>query len=474
MFYNELELLEIRLDELKDAADRFVIVEAARTFTNQPKPLYFNENREMFSEFLDRIEYVLIENFDGCNSAWECELVQRNAIIKALKNCTDDDIIVISDADEIPNAKTLLKCKDLPGVKVLEQKQYNFFLNYINSSEKYWLRGPRVLSYKDFKNSNKTANEIRNINGKIIKNGGWHFSFLGGIEKVKTKIRAFSHQEYNTKYYNDSKRLSEMIYAGKDIFERGYRYEIAKIDKSFPLYLQKNKERFAELILKKENPLKTLVKRLAKPVLSLCKKLFWKKIETYKSISDGIGDEYLDFISFGAKKILEIGSNAEMLKKHFSAEIVELIPDGHLAENISLLEDNSVDCVVFSDSFSQIAQIDSVLENLKPKMSSNGYIVCTIPNFRHYKILNMIFTKKQFKYEKNDYGNEIYGVMQKSSLRFYTRKSILDLFSMHGYYFISFKGLGASDSLSFKMLNLLSFGSFYDSGHSAFLCVVKN
>jgi len=82
LFYNELDLLEIRLNELKDVVDRFVLLESSRTFTNKPKPLVFKENRSRFSAFLDRIIHIEINRFDtiDMSNTWKVEYHMRRCL----------------------------------------------------------------------------------------------------------------------------------------------------------------------------------------------------------------------------------------------------------------------------------------------------------------------------------------------------------------------------------------------------------
>ena len=101
-FFNELDLMEIRLNVLKDVVEKFVLVEAGETHSRKTKPLYFKENAARFAEFRDRIVYVGIERFpDVCVTDWARENYQRNAIADGLKGAKDDDVLV-SDLDEIP------------------------------------------------------------------------------------------------------------------------------------------------------------------------------------------------------------------------------------------------------------------------------------------------------------------------------------------------------------------------------------
>ena len=82
-FYNELDLLQIRLEELYDVVNHFVLVEATTTFTNRPKEMLFKQNRARYSKYLDKIIYVPVE-LPGSSNAWDNERAQRNAILQEI------------------------------------------------------------------------------------------------------------------------------------------------------------------------------------------------------------------------------------------------------------------------------------------------------------------------------------------------------------------------------------------------------
>lgn len=272
-FFNELDLLEIRLNVLKDVVDRFVLVEAGETHAGKPKPFYFEENRSRFAAFLDRIEYVKIEKFpEGCKTAWWRENIQRNAIAEGLKGAKDDDTIIISDLDEIPRPEKIAEWIGTPGVKRFLQEYYAFYLNYHNVRWRRWC-GTQMLSYRDFRcaydglevyeneflipelNVGTTASKIRSRNlprerGRttVVRNGGWHFTCLGGVEAVAKKIASFAHQEYNP---GDGKidlaEIKRVIESGGGVFWKMNCFG-EWLDETFPKYVRENREKYAHLI----------------------------------------------------------------------------------------------------------------------------------------------------------------------------------------------------------------------------------
>jgi len=464
MFFNELDLLEVRLHELNDVVDKFIISESTRTFSNQPKELIFQKNMDRFKEFLPKIEYMIIDDADlpPYDAAWTYENYQRDVMEKALKGCSPEDLIIISDLDEIPDKEIIKNLGDFGGIKVLDMLQYNFYLNYINSKEPVWLRGTRVFKYKELENTTLTA--IRLSEGEHIPNAGWHFSFLGGIKTIKYKIQAFAHQEYNNEYYTDEKKLEKAVKEGKDIFERGYEYKIVPIDKSFPQYIQKNKDKFKDLILKQSLLLDKIPMQIAK---CFEKKPHRRFVQEYKPKSKY---SIIDFISPNTQKILEIGgedtSFSQELQNKFGENITKLGIYPDLLEQIQELQENFYDCVVFNDNFNQIYDPEKLLSIVKSKMNINGYIVATVFNIRYFDVLKQIFSKKTF-----DYCD--LGALNKKNIRFYTKKSLEHLFHKSGYFFITFKGLNPIKKAGFKILNFLMFNNLNDSQFEKFIIVTK-
>lgn len=260
-FFEELELLEIRLNVLDEVVDHFVIVEATRTFSNRPKPLHYAENKDRFSAFSSKIIHVVVDDYPEFETAWTYENHQRNCIERGLTQCRDDDVIMISDIDEIPRPELVLRYKDDPGIKVFEQWTYVYYLNALSIREPIqW--GTKMLSYRDFRhalddvhnygacnikklNQGTTANKIRTYTGaRRILQGGWHFTFLGGIEAIRTKIQAYSHQERNYAQYTDPRRVEQRM----ERAFKSHRLVGFELDDRFPAYLVKNRERYAHLL----------------------------------------------------------------------------------------------------------------------------------------------------------------------------------------------------------------------------------
>jgi beta-1,4-mannosyl-glycoprotein beta-1,4-N-acetylglucosaminyltransferase len=231
IFYNEIDLLTYRLNILNDIVDYFVIVEATHTFTGKEKKLFFNENKHLFDKFNDKIIHIIVDDFPykypninfGNNDQWKNEFFQRNAIPRGLtciNNLDPNDVIMISDLDEIPDPCTLDKVKKgdiIVDINILLMDLYYYNLNS-KMKEKWALC--KIISYKKYKELNLTCNDIRNTPCPVILNGGWHLSYFGDKHFIKNKINTFSHQELNTDNFTDELKIEERINNSKDLYDR--------------------------------------------------------------------------------------------------------------------------------------------------------------------------------------------------------------------------------------------------------------
>lgn len=134
-FFNELDILKLRMHVLNDVVDKFVISEATVTFSGEKKPLYFQENREMFKEFEDKIIHKVVDDTPMDTSAFMRDSHQKCAVARGLEGAKDDDIVIFSDVDEIPNPEAVKKVlADFDGSKIYALAQRNFYC-YLNMEE---------------------------------------------------------------------------------------------------------------------------------------------------------------------------------------------------------------------------------------------------------------------------------------------------------------------------------------------------
>lgn len=250
-FFNELDILEIRLNELDSVVDKFVLVEATTTHTGLPKPLYFANNKARFAKFLDKIIHVVV-NLPKEGDTWVRERAQRDLIAPILKErCLPGDIIMVSDADEIPRMETVRDYRHHHGPKQFLQQLYYYSLNNRCVNDSLWNWG-KIMPYGDYVHNNMTPCAVRYTEFPPLEKGGWHFSFIGNVEFIKKKISSWAHAEFNTPEINNNSNIEGAIKNGKDVFGRHLKFEKVAIDATYPEFIQKNKVALVEKELIRE------------------------------------------------------------------------------------------------------------------------------------------------------------------------------------------------------------------------------
>jgi Glycosyltransferase family 17 len=248
-FFNELDLLEARLTELDGVAYRHVLVEAPVTHQGNPKPLWYSENKERFSAWQDKIIHIVADLPGG--GAWDREHAQNEAIGRGLDGLRDEDILLLSDADEIPRADVISRLGTRvehpadrgPALRyVLPMRHHQLAVNLVDMG---WWGGTMasfgrpagsIQSFRESRHSPEVP-ALRNRWGWII-DAGWHFSWLGGPAAVRVKAHSYAHEE-RTAFLDES---ADRLYREKISPESGVnRLLEVIIDESFPRYMQERK-----------------------------------------------------------------------------------------------------------------------------------------------------------------------------------------------------------------------------------------
>lgn len=250
--FNEIELLEFRLNILYDYVDYFVITESDTTFSGMKKDFHFLKNEKRFEKFKDKIIYNQISTPTELKITWDREIFQRNSPINKIREfANEDDLILTSDIDEIPSPEVLEKYKNWYTPNTLFHFKQNMYMHFFNVYKTSNWFGTRAcsLSYLD----NKSIDDIResteymhNLTGNVIENAGWHFSYLGGEEQIKYKLESFSHQEYNSDDVKNN--IKKCLSENSDVLGRQIQYQIVNIDDSFPKHLLNNLEKYKHFI----------------------------------------------------------------------------------------------------------------------------------------------------------------------------------------------------------------------------------
>lgn len=260
MFFNEFDLLEIRLNTLDTVVDKFVLVEADHTHSGKKKPLYFDEvkDQERFAKFNSKIIHIIENVFPEGKDSWELENAQRNAIIKGLDTASPNDIIIISDSDEIVNP-TIFPLDYINGPYKLQQSFYYYYFNCKVDHDGSTAIVCRMQNILDAPN----IQTLRELEGSIpvISKAGWHFSYFGGVDNIVEKIEALAHTENDKVEIKNKSKIEEHIQNGEDLFGRPVNCFIldlfsleneipSSISVKAPPYVLDNLERFSKYILK--------------------------------------------------------------------------------------------------------------------------------------------------------------------------------------------------------------------------------
>lgn len=306
-FFNELDMLKIRLNVMSPVVDKFVISEATETFSGLKKPLYYEENKEMFAEYADKIIHVVVDDTPE-GYTHDRDTFQKNAVTRGLVNCTDDDIIIFSDLDEIPNPEKIREILQ----NFQQDKIYHFaqrlFYCYLNMEEvsgnllsyagefegverRKWI-GSKMCSYKLLREQNLQLGELRFPERKEIgirvEDGGWHFGYMGGHgekdvkKRVQEKVISAAHQEYNSKHVLN--QVSDQIKDGKDIFGRDAKFIRCEIDETFPAYIREHQKELDFLIMHEEKPVKHALRRMKVVVKDMCYHILVKVKQLVKKV----------------------------------------------------------------------------------------------------------------------------------------------------------------------------------------------
>jgi len=278
IFFNELELLELRLNILNDVVDYFVLTESPFTVSGNEKPLYYQENKDKFGKFNDKIIHNITETIPNDFSDYlekkpyhtaygskasdldpsgityadlpirfqraiynrECSMY---GILKS--GAEDDDLIITSDADEIINPLVLedLDWFDSANHYVALKRAFYYNLNTLYQED--WL-GSRLCSLKRLKQTTVDRHRQEHPTAYKIENGGWHWSFFGDADNFRLKIESYEHTENNTNQVREN--AENQITNNLDPFGRSFPIVTVPIDDTYPEYVVKNQEKYAQYI----------------------------------------------------------------------------------------------------------------------------------------------------------------------------------------------------------------------------------
>ena len=246
-FFNEKELVELRIKYLSEIVDCFLIVEADVTHTGKKKEWNFPDLlKNNLKEFSHKIQYHKMKvdlkkaedekspNYKGgtWGRSWRVESMQRNFIKEASEKFAPEDIIIMSDLDEIPskNKLSFIKSCDFKVIAPIALEQASFHLNCNFLELEKWI-GSVVLTKELIDKYEPQV--FRDLRKRISRftDAGWSFSSFGGEQRIIEKIESFCHEEYNKEEYKNKEHLKKCIETGSDLFNRKVKKK--KLGKNF-------------------------------------------------------------------------------------------------------------------------------------------------------------------------------------------------------------------------------------------------
>ena len=263
-YFNEDTVLDLRLNILNEVVDKFVILESKETHQGNNKKLNFDINN--FKKFSHKIEYNVLEKITvpkdykpskPCSYGHYRDQCQRNFLQECTSHFSDEDWIMISDLDEIPDPEKIMNYnleKKKIGIFLMDMFYYKLNLKAVDIEwsgtkicKKKNLISPQWLRERSHKRG--FFKTIFNIDNVGIKDGGWHFTYLNTPENISYKLKNFAHAEENIELQTDIKNIQINIQNKKDVFfERNLK--LKKINISFlPNYIQKNSNKLSKWII---------------------------------------------------------------------------------------------------------------------------------------------------------------------------------------------------------------------------------
>ncbi len=258
MFYDELDMLECRLYELENLPVRHVITEATRDHYGRPKPLWFCENRERFAPWADRIVSNVVmglspeggvPEYHTDTDPWLRLHAQRNAQVAGLTGASDQDIVLISDVDEIPSPAACV-LPPAPGGHMLEQRLYLHAVDWqypVNHFGTMAIRRGELARTTPMELLGRRIEAAGENQLPVVPDGGWHLSWLGWPDNVQRKVTVQAHLErpafvledfVSGRFYREG--VHEAWYSG-DVLQEGVRLAPVDVDETWPRWVSERK-----------------------------------------------------------------------------------------------------------------------------------------------------------------------------------------------------------------------------------------
>jgi len=259
-FFQENLQAELRFNILNEVVEKFIVCESIYDHRGKKKEINFN--KELYHKFSKKIEHIILkEPFPEKNIPWENQAHQREYIFEGLKNVNEDDLVMFSDPDEIPNPK---KLKDFILTKkygIFMQDMYTYKLNIFNQFESPW-QGTRISKKKNLKSIDWLRQKVivKNLkypfwridkekNIELIEDGGWHFNYLLTPDQISKKLKSLAETKWNKEEFYNIVVIQDKIKKRQDLFNRGHVYRKVNLENSLPKFILENREKYSYWIV---------------------------------------------------------------------------------------------------------------------------------------------------------------------------------------------------------------------------------
>lgn len=249
MFFNELDMLELRFNILDDVVDYFVVCEAEETHSGQRKPLNLLDHYDRFAKWRHKMVYVnagLLSN--GKRTSWDRERYHRSQIAEGLFSAAPDDWVIVADCDEIPNPELVGGLSAIPRECSAVKFELDFYYYDFNHRvQQGWAIGAMRWGVEQNPNKIRTCGTSDPLE---LRDAGWHFSYFGGPQAIIEKHAAFMHHGDPgiAELPHDPRYIEQKVQASLDLYGRDLRVVPVPTDtSSLPQYVTEHSEHYREM-----------------------------------------------------------------------------------------------------------------------------------------------------------------------------------------------------------------------------------
>ena len=257
-FFDENLLVNSRFEILDNVVDYFIVCESRFDHRGERKKINFKLKNKKFEK---KVRHIVIDkNFPNIKDGWQVEAYQREKILDGINDASEDDLIMYSDSDEIPNPDLLKDIHLNKKYGIFMQKFYTYKINVFNKYESPW-EGTKICKKKDLSTFTHLRKKIKSKNIKkpfyklfvqrsiqTFEQGGWHFNNLYSPEIISKKLKTFQHKEFSAERFSNINVIKKKLLNLEDLFERKHKYQKVDIDDSYPLYIKLNQNLFKDFI----------------------------------------------------------------------------------------------------------------------------------------------------------------------------------------------------------------------------------